>query len=288
MLKTKILSLVIFTNYLLLLLPVPLHANETKPSLAWFSQMKELRSRYPEKSKFETEEEYLEKINSIKLSSSPINLELTSSMGIYDVNKQTLEIFLDKGYMGGIPEQDKKIGSKNVFSSTNDVINYRTDLLSEEREIVTCSNELGARSTYEHVISSSVQYFINLGRDIKSDPSNIKSYDITVAMTPFQALKYHDANENFVKERIKIYLTLQPVAPFYSYDTIDSANPCKNKTGITDHDDRMDLWDKLYNTSHISTTIHRKTHLIHTQVANIKIIDDFTKEIIYEKSYDNE
>jgi hypothetical protein len=291
MLKTKILSLVIFTNYLLLLLPVPLHANETKPSLAWFSKMKELRSHYPEKSKFETEEEHLEKINSIKLSSSPINLELTPSRGNYDVNKQTLEITLPTAYMNNILQHE--IGSKNifssVFSSVNDVLNYRTDLLNEEREIVTCSNKLGAESTYEHVISEKVKYLINLGRDIKNDPSNIESGDITVPMTPSQALKYHDANEFFVEERIKIHLTLQPVAPFYSYYTDSDKDPCKNRLGMsTSFKDFMDRVDDESNTSHISNSVYDKNHIIHTQVANIKIIDDFTKEIIYEKSYDNE
>lgn len=269
---SKKLLLVLLTGFFIAT-PKLISANvaEEKPSLTIFSQMKQLRSRFPNKSTFEANEKYQEKISSVNFSPSPINLDFVPSSdgGKYDPEKQQLEIRLPTSFIDledDLPEEDKKFAKEALYdgySSYKYLLRYRTDEISREKEIVTCVNGFGAESQYEHTTSHNTKYLINVIEKI--DKFSIK-------MTPHQAMSYFNNEEQFLNNRLIIKLSLRPISPFYSYFTSYHSDPCNNDKSVL---------GGLYGTF---TTLDNN-HLIHAHINNLEVIDKITGQTIFATSF---
>jgi hypothetical protein len=239
-----------------------------KPSLALFSQMKQLRSLFPNKSTFETNEEYQEKINSINVTSPPINLDFVPDSGKYDPQNQQLEISLSTDFenLDELPEADKKIAKEALDDnhySYKDLIKYRTDEISREEAIISCVNGFGAKSQYKHITVNDTQYLINVIEKIDK---------ILIRMPSYQAKSYFDNEEKFLNNRIIIKLSLRPISPFYSHLTSYHSDPCNNH--------KFPLAD-LYGTG----TVLNDNHLIHAHLNNLEVVDRITGQTIFDASY---
>ncbi|MGF1542700.1 MAG: hypothetical protein ACFCU5_20045 [Pleurocapsa sp.] len=239
---------------------------EEKPSLALFSQMKQLRSRFPNKSTFETNEEYQEKINSINFAPPPIKLDFIPESGEYDPQNRQLKISLPTDYedLDELPEADKNLAQEALYASSyKDILKYRTDEIFREEEIVTCVNGFGAKSQYKHNTVHTTQYLINVIEEIDR---------ISIEMTPHQAKSYFDKEEKFINNRLIIQLSLRSISPFYSYFTSYHSDPCDNNK--SPFAELVGTW-----------TIFNNNHLIHAHIHNLEVIDSITGKTIFYASY---
>ncbi|MFM2313953.1 MAG: hypothetical protein RLZZ04_3229 [Cyanobacteriota bacterium] len=266
--------LLILLSGFFLATPKLISANEVeeKPSLTLFSQMKLLRSHFPDKSTFETDEEYQEKIDSINFSPPPINLEITPTSypeGKYDPQKQQLEISLptdDINLRYELPASEQKFAKEALYDDSYEdqhLIRYRSDLISSNKEIITCVNGLGAKSQYTHQTSHYAVYLINVIEKIDK---------IAIKMPPHQAKSYFNNEEKFLPNRFKVKLSLRPIAPFYSYLTSYESDECDNNKSF--------LTEKLGMTF---TTLDNN-HLIHAHLENLGVVDRITGQTIFETS----
>ncbi len=265
--------LLILLVELLLSTPVLVTAQtvENKRSLAIFSQLKDLRSRFPAKSKFETDEEYQQKIEATSILANPLYLEFSPYSGEYNPETQQLEIKLGTSYsdVSSVNQVDKAIAKKGVIDdSYKYLLNYRTDSQVLNEEVVTCVNGFGARYQYAHITSKSNNYMINtVGIDIDDK--------ISLKMLPQQVRKYFKQDESSLNDRLKIKLVLHPVTPFYSNYTTYHGGDCPDSALAKSF---ADLFGET------STTM-KNNHLIHADVGNLEVIDSITGEKIYNASF---
>lgn len=247
------------------------NAAQEKSSLILFSQMKQLRSLFPDKSTFETNEEYKEKINSINLAPPHINLDFVPYSGKYDPQKQQLKISLPTAYANledYLPEADKIFAKEVLYdSSLKFLIKYRTDQIFRDKEIVTCVNGFGSKSQYNHWTSHDTQYLINVIEKIDT---------VSIKMNPDQAKRYFDSEENFLNDRLIRKLFLRPISPFYSYFTYYESDPCNNETGIL---------SELYGNNSLIRA--ENNHLIHSHLNNLKVVERITGKNVFDTSFIN-
>lgn len=249
---------------------------EDRLSLAIFSQMKQLKTLIPIKSKFETNEEYQRKINTLNLSPSPITIELKLFQGEYNSETQQLKIKPSTSYekISSIPKEDRDLAPKGEFPddpksySASDMLRYRRDEKTVKEGTITCVNGFGAKFIYKHRIDQYTEYMINtVGKDVG---------EITLNMPPQEARKYFTNDESRLNGRLKIKLVLEPVSPYYSYYTTYGSGNCPNS--------EMAKAIAEYIGMHISTYSHN--HLIYARLKKLEVIDQITSETIYDDSFD--
>ncbi len=239
---------------------------ENKPSLAIFSELKQQRSNFPVKSKFETEEEYQRKISAINISANPIRLELSPESGKYNPENQHLEIKLDTSYtsISSSAREDEKLAKKKLFEGHyKKMLEYRTDSQTLSQEIITCVNGFGVRYKYLHSTKKSNNYLINtLGIDMDES--------IILKMPPQEARKYFKLDETSLNDRLQVRINLTPLAPFYTKFTTYSGNQCP----------QSDLERSFANL--VGTIIDYETnHLIHAEVSYFEVFDKVTGKTLY-------
>ena len=246
---------------------------ENKLSLSIFSELKQKRSSFPTKSKFETDEEYQRKINAVSLAAKPLRLELSPSGGEYNPESKLLKIKLDTSLaiLSSSAMEDEKLAKKKLFESDYTyMLDYRTDSQTLSQEVITCVNGFGARYEYLHSTRKSNNYSINaLGFDVNEK--------IALEMSPYEAKQFFKSDETSLNGRLKVRIILDPVAPFYTSYSRYSGNECP----------QSELARSMANLVGTITS-YESNHLIHADVSYLEIFDKVTGKTLYSISPNRE
>ena len=268
----KRLSLLIISG-LILTTSTLVNANpaENKLSLSIFSELKQKRSSFPTQSKFETDEEYQQKVNAVSVSAQPLRLELPPSKGEYNLENQQLNITLktSSAQITSSAKEDEKLTERSLYnmessySSYSDMLDYRTDSQTVSEDIMTCVNGFGARYQYLHSKRKSTEYLINT---LNIDVDN----KIVLDLSPQEAKKYFKSDETSLNDRLQVRINLDPVAPYYTNYASYSSGDCPNS----------DYMKYIANTFGV-TTSYSNIHLIHADVSYIEVFDKVTGKTLY-------
>ena len=263
----KRLSLLIISG-LILTTSTLVNANpaENKLSLSIFSELKQKRSSFPTKSKFETNEEYQRKVNAVSVSARPLRLELPLSSGEYNPQTRQLSVKLNTSYtsISSSAMKDKELAEGELFESDFiELLNYRTDSQTISQDVITCVNGFGARYEYLHTTKKSNNYLVNaLGID--------EDEKIILNLSPQEARRYFKPDETSLNDRLKVRINIDPIAPFYTSYSSYSGNECPQS-------ELQRSFANLFGT----TTNYKNNHLIHADVSYLEIFDKVTGKTLY-------
>ncbi|GBD55004.1 hypothetical protein N0824_02629 [Microcystis sp. 0824] len=212
-----------------------------------------------EKSNFETEQQYRNRLISINHNLGEYQIVVKPSKKYeYDINSKTIKVNLDYSY-----------GFRNEKFLFDKHIVYKEVVKSKNRGNIVCQNGFGATFNYTVQYANSDRYILMLSED--------QSYALTYqfALSPEEAKKYVEADEKSLNDKLRFIVKFKPVVPYYKKEREIFGRPCPQ-------DELSRILAQATGSTFVSDIM---AHQLFIRISSVQLVDTSTGQVILQKQY---